>query len=166
MGLGFCEEKEVILVEVPAALARGFEYNVDELYREAQMRWLKLAEVMYILQNHEKYQFTEEPPQQPTSNISVLFLKLIIEIRMTAFSVDPYFCLTKGSCVSSVEMVITGGRKEMEELWEKHTNALRAYDHIVLVHYRETSEGKSSSGPGAQVVSPISSSAFSPSLEH
>ncbi|KAK7273924.1 hypothetical protein RIF29_14991 [Crotalaria pallida] len=39
--------------------------------------------------------------------------------------VDPCFCLTKGSCVSSVEMVITGGRKEMEELWEKHTNDLR-----------------------------------------
>ena len=59
----------------------GDEYDINDLYREAQTRWLKPAEVMYILQNHEKYQFTQEPPQQPTSNICVLIIKLIIEIK-------------------------------------------------------------------------------------
>lgn len=69
----------------------GFEYNINELYREAQTRWLKPVEVMYILQNHEKYQFTQEPPQQPTSNLCVLFIKLMTEIKMAAFSVPVCF---------------------------------------------------------------------------
>ncbi|KAK7290383.1 hypothetical protein RIF29_04773 [Crotalaria pallida] len=42
------------------------------------MRWLKPAEVMYILQNHEKYQFTKEPPQQPTSGSLFLFNKRVL----------------------------------------------------------------------------------------
>lgn len=38
---------------------------MNDLYREAQHRWLKPAEVLYILQNHENYQITQEPPQCP-----------------------------------------------------------------------------------------------------
>ncbi|KAE9601125.1 putative transcription factor CG1-CAMTA family [Lupinus albus] len=154
----------LVIVVIVMRIA-GFEYNINELYRIAQTRWLKPAEVMYILQNHEKYQFTEEAPQQPTSNIC--------------------------SCVSSVEMAITAEERDGRTVGEAHerlkvgnVEALKcyyahgeqnptfqrrsfwmldpAYDHIVLVHYRETSEGKSSSGSGAQ-SSPGSSSAFTPS---
>lgn len=52
----------------------GYEYDINDLFEEAQRRWLKPAEVMYVLQNHEKYQFTEEPPQRPTSKKSVFSL--------------------------------------------------------------------------------------------
>lgn len=44
-------------------------YDINTLFQEARSRWLKPAEVMYILQNHEKYQFTEEAPQKPTSKV-------------------------------------------------------------------------------------------------
>ena len=59
----------------------GYEYDINDLHQEAQARWLKPAEVMYILQNHEKFQLTQEPPQQPTSNSRVPFFRLIVEIR-------------------------------------------------------------------------------------
>jgi hypothetical protein len=42
-------------------------YDLNSLFEEAQTRWLKPAEVIFILQNHDKYQFTEKPPQKPTS---------------------------------------------------------------------------------------------------
>ncbi|KAK7247010.1 hypothetical protein RIF29_41886 [Crotalaria pallida] len=150
----------------------GFEYNVDELYREAQMRWLKPAEVMYILQNHEKYQFTEEPPQQPTSGSLFLFNKRVLRF----FRRDGHNWRKKrdGRTVGEAHERLKVGNVEAINCYYAHgeqnpTFQRRsywmldpAYDHIVLVHYRETSEGKSSSGPGAQ-VSPVSSSAFSPS---
>lgn len=43
-------------------------YDINDLFQEAQIRWLKPAEVFFILQNHEKYKLTQEPPKQPTSN--------------------------------------------------------------------------------------------------
>lgn len=45
------------------------EYDINNLFREAQARWLKPAEVFFILQNHEKYELTQEPPQKPTGKI-------------------------------------------------------------------------------------------------
>lgn len=57
------------------------EYDINELYQEAQSRWLKPAEVFFILKNHEKYKLTQEAPNQPTSNIhdlSIWFIQAIV----------------------------------------------------------------------------------------
>jgi len=61
------------LFEVFIVVVSGYEYDINDLHQEAQARWLKPAEVMYILQNHEKFQLTQEPPQQPTSNSRLPF---------------------------------------------------------------------------------------------
>ncbi|XP_022776347.1 calmodulin-binding transcription activator 4-like isoform X2 [Durio zibethinus] len=53
-------------------------YDINNLFREAQARWLKPAEVLFILQNHEKYQLTQEPPQKPTSGSLFLFNKRVL----------------------------------------------------------------------------------------
>ncbi|KAF2292926.1 hypothetical protein GH714_029905 [Hevea brasiliensis] len=53
-------------------------YDINVLFQEAQTRWLKPAEVLYILQNHDKYQFTQEPPQKPTSGSLFLFNKRVL----------------------------------------------------------------------------------------
>ena len=66
-------------------------YDIKELFQEAQSRWLKPAEVLFILQNHDKYKVTPEPPQQPVSkcrNAFFLFLlnwdrSLSIEVVLT-----------------------------------------------------------------------------------
>lgn len=54
----------------------GFDYN--KLREEAQFRWLKPAEILYILQNHERYPITQAAPQQPPSNRDLLLVYLDI----------------------------------------------------------------------------------------
>lgn len=49
---------------------------MNDLYQEAQHRWLKPAEVLYILQNHESGQLTQQPPQRPSSKLHVLCASL------------------------------------------------------------------------------------------
>lgn len=44
-------------------------YNLHDLVQEAQTRWLKPAEVLFILQNHTEDQLTHEPARKPTSNL-------------------------------------------------------------------------------------------------
>lgn len=47
---------------------------MNDLYREAQRRWLKPAEVLYILQNHENSQIKQAPPQHPPGeDFSLIF---------------------------------------------------------------------------------------------
>lgn len=53
-------------------------YDVDFLFREAQTRWLKPAEVLFILQNYDKYELTQEPPQKPNSGSLFLFNKRVL----------------------------------------------------------------------------------------
>lgn len=42
-------------------------YEIDVLFKEAKSRWLKPEEVLFVLQNHEKFGLTEAPPQKPPS---------------------------------------------------------------------------------------------------
>ncbi|RYR16992.1 hypothetical protein Ahy_B03g061808 isoform B [Arachis hypogaea] len=150
-------------------MATGDDYNIDDLFQEAQSRWLKPVEVMYILQNHDKYQFTQEPPQQPTSGSLFLFNRRVLRF----FRRDGHNWRKKkdGRTVGEAHERLKVGTVEALNCYYAHgeqnpTFQRRSYwmldpafEHIVLVHYRETSEGRSSSGPGTQ-LSPSSSSAF------
>lgn len=118
-------------------------YNINDLFKEAQTRWLKPAEVLFILQNHEKYKVTPEPPQQPVSKFPFCsscfffsielgrhrFIDIPIEFVLTIDwilqQVDLYFFLTRGSFGFSVEMDTVGVRRGMEGLLVKHMNDLR-----------------------------------------
>ncbi|KAK7400028.1 hypothetical protein VNO78_11226 [Psophocarpus tetragonolobus] len=149
----------------------GYEYDINDLHQEAQARWLKPAEVMYILQNHEKFQFTQEPPQQPTSGSLFLFNKRVLRF----FRKDGHNWRKKrdGRTVGEAHERLKVGNVEALNCYYAHGEQSpnfqrrsywmldQAYEHIVLVHYRDTGEGKLSSGAGAQ-LSP-SSSAFSQS---
>ncbi|XP_047150004.1 calmodulin-binding transcription activator 4 isoform X1 [Vigna umbellata] len=150
----------------------GYEYDINDLHQEAQARWLKPAEVMYILQNHEKFQLTQEPPQQPTSGSLFLFNKRVLRF----FRKDGHNWRKKrdGRTVGEAHERLKVGNVEALNCYYAHgeqkPNFQRRsywmldpeYEHIVLVHYRNTSEGRLSSGAGAQ-LSPSSSAAFSQS---
>ena len=58
-------------------------YNIDDLVQEAQTRWLKPAEVLFILQNYNEDQLTHEPPQKPSSNLLVLLYLIIAREHCT-----------------------------------------------------------------------------------
>ncbi|XWS63886.1 hypothetical protein CRYUN_Cryun06bG0139700 [Craigia yunnanensis] len=146
-------------------------YDINNLLQEAQARWLKPAEVLFILQNHEKYQLTQEPPQKPRSGSLFLFNKRVLRF----FRKDGHSWRKKkdGRTVGEAHERLKVGNVETLNCYyahgEQNPNFQRrsfwmldpAYEHIVLVHYREINEAKLSSA--SVVRSPVSPSAFSPS---
>ncbi|XWS34540.1 hypothetical protein CRYUN_Cryun21dG0047400 [Craigia yunnanensis] len=146
-------------------------YDINNLFREAQARWLKPAEVLFILQNHEKYQLAQEPPEKPTSGSLFLFNKRVLRF----FRKDGHSWRKKkdGRTVGEAHERLKVGNVETLNCYYAHgeqnpTFQRRsywmldpAYEHIVLVHYREINEAKPSSAHLVQ--SPVSSSAYSPS---
>ncbi|KAK7359362.1 hypothetical protein VNO77_01319 [Canavalia gladiata] len=166
------DRKAFKLFNLYIVVATGYEYDINDLHQEAQARWLKPAEVMYILQNHEKYQFTQEPQQLPTSGSLFLFNKRVLRF----FRRDGHNWRKKrdGRTVGEAHERLKVGNVEALNCYYAHgeqdPNFQRrsywmldpTYEHIVLVHYRDTREGRLGSGAGAQ-LSPGSSSAFSQS---
>ncbi|XVE92102.1 hypothetical protein REPUB_Repub01dG0068300 [Reevesia pubescens] len=146
-------------------------YDINNLFREAQVRWLKPAEVFFILQNHEKYQLTQEPPQKPTSGSLYLFNKRVLRF----FRKDGHSWRKKkdGRTVGEAHERLKVGNVETLNCYYAHGEQNPSfqrrsywmldptYEHIVLVHYREINEAKPSSA--SIVQSPVSPSAFSPS---
>uniref|UniRef100_A0A6N2M4Z1 CG-1 domain-containing protein n=1 Tax=Salix viminalis TaxID=40686 RepID=A0A6N2M4Z1_SALVM len=139
-------------------------YDINGLFEEAQTRWLKPAEVVFILQNHDKYQFTEESPQKPTSGSLFLFNKRVLKF----FRKDGHNWRKKkdGRSVGEAHERLKVGNVEALNCYyahgEQNQNFQRrsywmldpAFEHIVLVHYRDITEGKPSPGSAAQ-LSPI-----------
>ncbi|KAK8636753.1 hypothetical protein V6N13_124491 [Hibiscus sabdariffa] len=147
-------------------------YDINSLFREAQSRWLKPAEVLFILQNHEQYELTHAPPQKPTSGSLYLFNKRVLRF----FRKDGHSWRKKkdGKNVGEAHERLKVGNAETLNCYyahgEQNPSFQRrsfwmldpAYEHIVLVHYRDTNEARSS--PASVVQSPVSSSVLSTSL--
>ncbi|KAK8643472.1 hypothetical protein V6N13_012771 [Hibiscus sabdariffa] len=143
-------------------------YDIDDLFRKAQSRWLKPAEVLFILQNHENCQFQQQLPHKPTSGSLFLFDRRVFRF----FRKDGHSWRKKkdGRTVSEAHERLKVGNVEALNCYyahgEQNPSFQRrsywmldpAYEHIVLVHYRETNEAKSSSA--STVHSLLSSSAF------
>ncbi|KAJ1407339.1 P-loop containing nucleoside triphosphate hydrolase [Sesbania bispinosa] len=113
----------------------GQEYDINDLFQEAQRRWLKPAEVIdghTWRKKRDGRAVGEAHERLKVGNVEALNCYYAHGEHNPTFQRRSYWMLDP------------------------------AYEHIVLVHYRETSEGKPSPGPGAQ-LSPNSSSAFSPS---
>lgn len=149
-------------------------YNFNDLVREAQIRWLKPAEVLFILQNHEDQMITHEPPQKPGSGSLFLFNKRVLRF----FRKDGHSWRRKrdGRTVGEAHERLKVGNVEALNCYyahgEQNPNFQRrsywmlnpAYEHIVLVHYRDISELQARNNAGAiSQFSPISSSTFSQS---
>ncbi|MFS8029101.1 putative transcription factor CG1-CAMTA family [Helianthus anomalus] len=61
-------------------------YNIKDLIQEAQFRWLRPGEVLFILENYEETQLNHEPPQKPPSDFPPSYFSLYILIYInTAF---------------------------------------------------------------------------------
>ncbi|KAL7241286.1 hypothetical protein ACSBR2_006830 [Camellia fascicularis] len=147
-------------------------YNINDLVQEAHTRWLKPAEVLFILQNYKEEQLTHEPPKKPASGSVFLFNKRVLRF----FRKDGHSWRKKkdGRAVGEAHERLKVGNVEALNCYyahgEQNPNFQRrsfwildpAYEHIVLVHYREISEGRHSSGSISQ-LSPESPSTFSQS---
>ncbi|CAL5349663.1 unnamed protein product [Camellia sinensis] len=130
-------------------------YNINELVQEAQRRWLKPAEVLFILQNYQEDQITNEPAKKPASGSLFLFNKRVLRF----FRKDGHSWRKKkdGRTVGEAHERLKVGNAEALNCYYAHGEQNpkfqrrsywmldQAYEHIVLVHYRDTDEGKHSS---------------------
>nr|XP_043631412.1 calmodulin-binding transcription activator 4 [Erigeron canadensis] len=143
-------------------------YNITDLSREAQIRWLKPGEVLFILQNYEESQLTHEPPQKPPSGSLFLFNKRVLRF----FRKDGHSWRRKkdGRTVGEAHERLKVGNVEALNCYYAHGELdpnfqRRSYwmldqgmDHIVLVHYRDiTMSGHS---PGSMSTFSTGSSAL------
>uniref|UniRef100_A0A7C9ALR5 CG-1 domain-containing protein n=1 Tax=Opuntia streptacantha TaxID=393608 RepID=A0A7C9ALR5_OPUST len=129
-------------------------FDIDQLVQEAKTRWLKPPEVLFILQNYEQYQITQQAPQKPPSGSLFLFNKRVLRF----FRKDGYSWRKKkdGRTVGEAHERLKVGSAEALNCYyahgEENPHFQRrsywmldpAYEHIVLVHYRDI-EGRSSS---------------------
>ncbi|RDY11839.1 Calmodulin-binding transcription activator 4, partial [Mucuna pruriens] len=152
-----------ILVPLSFAMPPGLEYSIDNLIEEAKKRWLKPVEVLYILQNHDKWEFTHQPPHQPAGGSLFLFNRRVLRF----FRKDGHNWRKKkdGRTVGEAHERLKVGNVEILNCYYAHGEENRTfqrrsywmlqpeYDHVVLVHYRETSEGKLNSEPVTQLSS-------------
>ncbi|RZC59781.1 hypothetical protein C5167_007092 [Papaver somniferum] len=141
-------------------------FNINELVQEAKRRWLKPVEVLFILQNHENRQLTESAPQKPPSGSLFLFNKRVLRF----FRRDGYGWRKKkdGRTVGEAHERLKVGNTEALNCYYAHGEQNPcfqrrsywmldpAYEHIVLVHYREVSEGRYSAASSSH-LSPGSS---------
>ncbi|CAI9785068.1 unnamed protein product [Fraxinus pennsylvanica] len=148
-------------------------YDINHLAREAQTRWLKPAEVLLILQNYEEHQLTHQIPQKPSSGSLYLFNKRILKF----FRKDGHSWRKRKdqrTIAEAHERLKVGNAEAINCYYahgEQNPNFQRrsywmldpAYEHIVLVHYRDIEEGRQNATLSPQ-FSPLSSSVSSPNL--
>ncbi|XP_076926007.1 calmodulin-binding transcription activator 4-like [Bidens hawaiensis] len=141
-------------------------YNITDLVQEAQIRWLKPGEVLFILQNFVEKQITNEPVQKPSSGSLFLFNKRVLRF----FRKDGHTWKRKkdGRAVGEAHEHLKVGNVEALNCYYAHgeTNPnfqRRSYwmldsgmDHIVLVHYRDITMSGHSPG-STSTISPGSS---------
>ncbi|XAR48191.1 hypothetical protein NMG60_11030928 [Bertholletia excelsa] len=144
-------------------------YNINDLVQEAKTRWLKPAEVLFILQNYQEDQITHESPQKPQSGSLFLFNKRVLRF----FRKDGHNWRKKrdGRTVGEAHERLKVGNAEVLNCYyahgEQNPDFQRrsfwmldpAHEHIVLVHYRDI-EGRHGSGSISQ-LSPGSPSTLS-----
>nr|BAK00552.1 predicted protein [Hordeum vulgare subsp. vulgare] len=142
----------------------GFDINV--LLREARSRWLKPSEVYYILLNHEQLQITHEPPNRPPSGSLFLYNSRVNRF----FRKDGHAWRRKrdGRTVREAHERLKVGNVHTLSCYYAHgeqnlcfqRRCFRmlepAYDHIVLVQYREVAEGRYNSTLSNSMLSYLS----------
>ncbi|XP_062185477.1 calmodulin-binding transcription activator 4-like isoform X2 [Phragmites australis] len=131
-------------------MSQSFDINV--LREEARTRWLKPSEVYYILQNHERLPITHEPPKKPLSGSLFLYNRYVNRY----FRRDGHVWRRKkdGRTVAEAHERLKVGNVDALSCYYAHGEQNPcfqrrcfwmlepAYEHIVLVQYREVAEGR------------------------
>lgn len=131
-------------------MSQSFDINV--LREEAKSRWLKPSEVYYILQNHERFPITHEAPKKPPSGSLFLYNRRVNRY----FRRDGHTWRRKkdGRTVGEAHERLKVGNVDALSCYYAHGDQNPcfqrrcfwmlepAYEHIVLVQYREVAEGR------------------------
>ncbi|XP_058093169.1 calmodulin-binding transcription activator 4-like [Magnolia sinica] len=128
------------------------EFDTDELFQVAKNRWLKPAEISFILHNYDEDKLILEPPQNPPSGSLFLFNRKVVRF----FRKDGYSWRKKkdGRSVGEAHERLKVGGVEALNCYYAHGEPKSSFqrrvywlldqdwEHIVLVHYREVTESK------------------------
>ncbi|MCO5612681.1 hypothetical protein L7F22_066950 [Adiantum nelumboides] len=127
------------------------EYDLKQLLLEAPTRWLKPAEICQILNNHQQLALSEASPVKPTSGSLFLFDRN----KLRYFRKDGHNWRKKrdGRTVREAHEKLKAGNKDAIHCYYAHGEDNPSfqrrsywlleggYENIVLVHYREVTEG-------------------------
>ncbi|CAN6270445.1 unnamed protein product [Urochloa humidicola] len=127
-------------------------FDINVLHEEARTRWLKPSEVYYILQNHERFPITHEAPKKPPSGSLFLYNRRVNRY----FRRDGHTWRRKkdGRTVGEAHERLKVGNVDALSCYYAHGEQNPcfqrrcfwmlepAYEHIVLVQYREVAEGR------------------------
>ncbi|RYR38516.1 hypothetical protein Ahy_A09g043553 [Arachis hypogaea] len=61
-------------------------YQLGEILREAEHRWLRPAEISEILRNYQRFELTPDPPVRPPGNLLAVAYFLLYEAYYVDFS--------------------------------------------------------------------------------
>ncbi|KAI3452582.1 hypothetical protein Pfo_009246 [Paulownia fortunei] len=147
-------------------------YDINHLAREAQTRWLKPVEVFFILQNYEEHQLTHQIPQKPASGSLYLFNKRVLKFfrkdghswrrRRDQRTIAEAHERLKVGNVEALNCYYAHGEENPNFQRRSYWMLDPAYEHIVLVHYRDIGKGRQNAGSTSQ-FSTLSLSTVSPS---
>uniref|UniRef100_A0A0A9AIS6 CG-1 domain-containing protein n=1 Tax=Arundo donax TaxID=35708 RepID=A0A0A9AIS6_ARUDO len=126
-------------------------FDMLKLEHEVKTRWLKSHEVLKILQNHEWFTIAHKPPHKPPSGSWFLYNRRVLRY----FRSDGYEWQKKknGKTINEAHERLKVDNVETLNCYyargDKNPTFQRriywmldpAYDHIVLVHYRDVLEG-------------------------
>ncbi|KAG1330936.1 calmodulin-binding transcription activator 4 [Cocos nucifera] len=126
-------------------------FDINKLCEEAQTRWLKPVEVLFILHNHESFQLSNKPLDKPLSGSLFLFNRRVLR----NYRNDGYLWRKKNNgrtLAESHEHLKVGNaevlscyyaRGEQNPCFQRRIYWMLdpAYEHIVFVHYRDMTEG-------------------------
>ncbi|WOL15889.1 calmodulin-binding transcription activator 4-like isoform X1 [Canna indica] len=129
-----------------------FGFDINKLCQEAHIRWLKPVEILFILKNHESLEITQKSPQKPPSGALFLFNRRVLRY----FRNDGHSWRKKpnGKTIREGHERLKVGNSEALSCYYAHgddNSSLQrrsywmldpAFEHIVLVHYREVVEGR------------------------
>ncbi|PKA56951.1 Calmodulin-binding transcription activator 4 [Apostasia shenzhenica] len=127
-------------------------FDYDKLLQEAQSRWLKSSEVLFILQNYRSFPIEQEPPKKPPSGSLLLFNRRVARYfrkdghmwrkKKDGRAVGEAHERLKVGTIEALNCYYAHGEQDpyfqRRSYWMLHPD----YEHIVLVHYREVSEGR------------------------
>ncbi|XP_047980068.1 calmodulin-binding transcription activator 4-like isoform X3 [Salvia hispanica] len=136
-------------------------YDIKHLGREAQSRWLKPAEVYFILKNYEEHQLAHQVPQKPTSGSLYLFNKRELKFfrkdghnwrkRKDQRTIAEAHERLKVGNAEALNCYYAHGEENPKFQRRSYWMLDPAYGHIVLVHYRDIRVGRENSGSASQL---------------